>query len=578
MPKELFNEGRVVGLDGYSLYVKQHLTEDPDTPPVTEREWLAATLGSGMSLILQVPNVAGNKDSHNIVDIQLPENTRLGACSTILCQFFEGEAAIKNNWATHVTSYGEDLIANTDELHPSGVKGENDEIEHQDPSDMSGDKIKQLRDYLKIIDGVIIQPGKWDTSDVTPPAMDLSVDLGKKPRVRLHVKGSITSHPLLLLTGFNIRSILLGTSGQDGSNDTPTPEDGDFLGPAVYPWASKITFVVPSSYVSYFASGNLKRTITPGDTSAQTVDDTPVIDMKTGSGDGQLQAPVAENYYRTPMSTDKLFYKNGKSKTDSRVSDNVESHATLGDGSPILTVYARSSLFPPALYSTYVSEDGQNYLHPLDTVAPGTIKMFNNADKDTLQNYENTFPGTNAMNKNSDGTIQVLDENNNMISIADITEEFIGNFEYDRSVYAVPNNNTISNATGDQRPKVLKLSVGKKSVYLLELSNGIATDNAEPTQKAFPVQSPSGSVPLNDNANNEITWNALIYALAQGVSLDLLGDRLKSAKDTLIANEGYLEFGPENDKLRLYISDTAPSTSGVPIGSIGIGWGFTQES
>lgn len=33
MPRELYNEGRVVGLSAYEIYVKQHQAEDPSVPP-----------------------------------------------------------------------------------------------------------------------------------------------------------------------------------------------------------------------------------------------------------------------------------------------------------------------------------------------------------------------------------------------------------------------------------------------------------------------------------------------------------------------------------------------------------------
>ena len=40
MPKIIYNEGRVVGLSAYETYVKNHIAEDPNTPPASEREWL----------------------------------------------------------------------------------------------------------------------------------------------------------------------------------------------------------------------------------------------------------------------------------------------------------------------------------------------------------------------------------------------------------------------------------------------------------------------------------------------------------------------------------------------------------
>ena len=44
MPQEIWQEGRVVGLSAYEIYVKQHLSEYPDIPPATERQWLASNI------------------------------------------------------------------------------------------------------------------------------------------------------------------------------------------------------------------------------------------------------------------------------------------------------------------------------------------------------------------------------------------------------------------------------------------------------------------------------------------------------------------------------------------------------
>ena len=78
---------------------------------------------------------------------------------------------------------------------------------------------------------------------------------------------------MVLFTGFTIRSVLSGTSILGSATNTEVredesgylghvaPEDGDFLGPSLYPWANKIIFSVPSSFIAYFESGKYERNI-----------------------------------------------------------------------------------------------------------------------------------------------------------------------------------------------------------------------------------------------------------------------------------------------------------------------------
>ena len=46
---------------------------------------------------------------------------------------------------------------------------------------------------MKIVDGLVLQPGTWKTSSLTPPTKDFSANLkgSSYPTIRLHVKGSI---------------------------------------------------------------------------------------------------------------------------------------------------------------------------------------------------------------------------------------------------------------------------------------------------------------------------------------------------------------------------------------------------
>lgn len=604
MPREMWNEGRVLGYSAYEIYVKQHLSEDPNTPPATEREWLASSLAMGTSMLLRVPDVDQGEDDHTYLDIYLPTDSRLAAANTIVAQYFDGDAVFdlatdRNStkcWATRVSDYGQ-LLSNTSSSSPSGVKGPTASMPTKTLADWTNEQKARLADYMKIYDGLVIQPGEWVDSPKKPPQKDFRANLSNPyPRVRLHIRGPVTHKPILLLTGFTIRSVLAGVVGADTVVESGSPQDGDFLGPAVFPWAAKITFVVPSSYVTFFASGGYQRTIeTPtaeGSRTKKMIKDTAVIDM---------QASKPETYYLPDHYTEEEAHKYSKSGTNPRYEYSVNKFSTLGDaptdGEAVLTVYQRSAAFPPALWGTFVGETGEHYLNPLDVVAPGTIKMFYNDDGDLMQEYEDTFPGTTGMNKLPDGTIQIFNENGDLVDVAKLELRYMKNGTNDSGddVFETPR----TTLSGSNRPRIVRIQAGQKSVYALMMSTNVSDDaKTDPTQ-ATVSKIPSNTVQLLDsNSSDNIAWSALLDALRNNRAIDLLGDRLKSAKYTLRkpitgrAAEGtseadkkdtskgsaYIEFGPEGSAIRLYIAKEAPDPTNVPIGSIGIGWGFTPET
>lgn len=591
MPREIWNEGRVVGYSAYEIYVKQHLAEDPDTPPATEREWLASSLAMGTSMLLQVPdiNATGGDKSHGFIDIYLPKDSKLAAANTIVAQWFDGDGSFDiaagtsttvKPWASRVTDYGQ-LISNTSSSSPNGTVGPTGTVPRQTLGELSSAKKAQLADYLKIYDGLVIQPGNWSASSKKPPEKDFSADLSSPyPRVRLHARGSVTNKPLILLTGFTIRSVLSGTVGTDTVTGSKSPQDGDFLGPAVFPWAAKIVFVVPNAYVTYFASGAYERTLkTPTAAGTDTrvlVQDTSVIDM---------QATKPETYYNGYNAAEGKKYS--KNTTNPRYPYTVQDFATLGDGEAVLTVYQRSAAFPPALYGTFVDGTGNKYLNPLDSVAPGNIKMFYNDDGTLINQYEEAFPGTTGMNKKSDGTIQIKNDNGTLTSVADI--------EVSNITYTAPAN---SGAKSGVAQKV-KITAGNKYATAILLGDALSNDQVTISQK--PADPPVELT--NANANDNLPWSALLAALKNNQAIDLLGRRVKNMKYTLrkpitgnvaeantaaakldvTKGSAYIEFGPGNssntngDTIRLYICKEMPNPANVPIGSIGIGWGFTPE-
>lgn len=546
----LYNEGRVVGYSAYELYVKQQQSIDPDTPPASERQWLASTIAMGSSMLLRINTDTDHESGEEwMLEIPFPheanKTTMLCAANTIVASFFKGDATYLDDssgvggWAQRITDYG-DLISNTAQSSPNGQVGPTGTVPNQTLDKWSQKEKNELSQYLKIVDGIVIQPGTWSDGQNQPPQKDFIPDLGSYPRLRILFKGPIETQFQILLTGFTIRTVVKGVTGLDGSTSTSNPQDGDFLGPGQFPWAAKIMFSIPSSYISYFASNVYKREL-PSGSESLTVDDTSVIDMKTTK---------PETYYETNY-------------PDARVSINVAEYSSLGDGTAILTIYQKKDIYPPALYGTYVDSEGQNYLNPIDVVAPGTVKMFENATEEELKDYEDTFDGTFGMNKNDDGTIGVLDKNDNLVPAADVTVQDV--------TYTNPGGSSV-------KAKKVITKTGTKQAQSISISGDVAGNQ-------YTVGSDSSSARTVGNTStilgalqkvvpdsSNVTWAALLEALANNKSIDILGDNLKYVKAGLPRN--YIQFP---NGLRLYISSTEPPDKDVPVGSIGIGWGFYQE-
>ena len=244
MPKTIYNMGRVAGLSAYELYVKQHDAVAPDEDPATEREWLASMMGMGSSMILKIPRDVSHADDENwLYEVQFPSTTKLCAASTIIANFFRGQGRYSGSspWADGVADYG-DLISNTSSSSPSGTVGPTGTVPLKTLDDWTKEEKDKVEQYMKIIDGIVIQPGKWKDSSKKPPQKDLEPNLSSYPRIRLHMRGKIESEFEILLSGFMIKTVVVGQSGVDTSTDTQNPDDGDFLGPSTFPWASKINF------------------------------------------------------------------------------------------------------------------------------------------------------------------------------------------------------------------------------------------------------------------------------------------------------------------------------------------------
>ena len=542
MARELYNMGRIVGMSAYEIYVKQHASEDPVNPPASEREWLASSLAMGTSMLLKIPaNTAHGETDNWVLDIQFPSNTILCAANTIIASFFRGEGVYDGNWATRVSSYG-DLISNTSASSPNGNLNHGSTIPQGTVDEWNEEEKETLADYMKIVDGIIIHPGTWSDSAKTPPQKDLAPNMGDYPRIRLHIRGPINNDLQILLTGFTIRTVVKGMTGLDGSTNTTAPQNGDFLGPGQFPWAAKVIFSVPSSYISFFAAGAYKRKL-PTSSASKAVKDTAVIDM---------QASKPETYYESQHQA-------------ARVQVNVDDYTTLGDGTAVLTVYQKSSKFPPAIWGTFVDSKGTNHLNPLDIVAPGSVKMFEDATEEELKEYENLFDGTFSVNMNTeDGTLEIIGPDGTLVPAAEVS---------------VQDANYTSPTSGATKAKILVTKTGKLTGLSLSMSSGtsgtqytIGSDSASNATMGNTSYDKGSQTKLSPSSSN-INWAMLLEALANNKAIDVLGDNMKALKSGLNQQFPYIQF---KNGLRLYISNTEPTpSSSIPVGSIGIGW--TEE-
>ena len=254
MATEIYNEGRVVGLSAYEIYVKQFLLENPDGQPASEKEWLASSIASGASIILKVPaDATAPLENYHIVEVSLPANTSLCAANTIIGTWLNIYTNETNGVVTDVAFYSRYLIPNDSSTHPNaGIVSNPTNLPYEDVhNDLVFENIA-LGDYTKIIDGVVLQGGTWEETGRSSPYMKFSSPtFTNPPLVRLLVKGQLINDVYILLTGFTNNAVITGETGTASSYNTPHPENGDYLGPATYPWANKIVFVLNSTMVYY---------------------------------------------------------------------------------------------------------------------------------------------------------------------------------------------------------------------------------------------------------------------------------------------------------------------------------------
>lgn len=222
MSRTIYNEGRVVGLSAYEIFVKHAIAAgiDPNDVP-SEQAWLSSCVAMGSSLILYIPT-----GTSGTITKQLPTGSTLAAANTIIGSFFNGAGTHTGSgaqWITSITDYGNGSDTNPQPATPNQAA---------------------LTDYLKIVDGNVNQSGTRTSGELVPNLTTGSAT------VSITFSTTTTNGFYLQLTGFTDRSVLAGVVGTDGNQQTTTNKpNGDFIGPEVFPWSAKIVFTVPTSVI-----------------------------------------------------------------------------------------------------------------------------------------------------------------------------------------------------------------------------------------------------------------------------------------------------------------------------------------
>lgn len=390
MPRQLWNEGRVVGFSAYEVYVKQALTTDPNHEPATEKEWLSSSLAMGSSMILHIApeaDTAANNGFH-YVDIQFPVASRLCAANTIMASLFLGSCHYDSDgWAHNVIDYGflinnDDISSPNGYVSPSGNVPPSGEAFKSKETQFDTKATKEINEYMKIADGIIIQPGTWVPNLQTSlPSKDFTPDLAKHPRIRIAFNSRVTEHFNILLTGFTNRTVVKGESGFTSAVNTPHPEDGDFLGPAAFPWAAKVIFSVPPIFMKYYLDSNTayaRKLPDENGVPALPVDSDAVVDLVQNHYEDE-HGELMSRYYDDDNVID-------RGENDAYIQARVTNLQIKHDNAAVLATYMHydhdsgvDTLLPPALYAGIARPDdvnGTTYFEPVDTVAPGSLKLY----------------------------------------------------------------------------------------------------------------------------------------------------------------------------------------------------------
>lgn len=611
--KEIYNEGRVVGLSSYELYTRHFLQEFPNNEIMTEREWLAATIGNGQSMILKV----GKGTKAGVHDFVLPSGSYLCAANTIVASMFNGECEYNGVWATTVKNYGS-LILNKSGSSPSSPGRSADVPYTRNYNDWVQKNGKRIVEYLKIVDGIVVQPGQWSDTGVDSPNRVLSPEWGLQYSsnlgyVRLRILKDLDQDVEILLTGFMYAPIISGLSKLDsGAYHTEHPENGDFLGSEVFPWGCKIVFSVPSEAYSAMTNSSYEREL-PSASVSEKVDSKPIID-----------------YVADPP---EQFYENeGKKYKETGVEVFVNHLNKIEEHASVLASYRRVDLthtrnkktysgmdYPPSMYGSVVEEEGDDVLYPLDTAAPGNIKMFE--DKDLAMSYPQVIPGVYAEYMNDEGDIFIINKDTTDDDLVPITTKVK---VVNKGTSVKPQYIETVRARDDRTDKIAEREVW--GVSMRDTSdNALSTSGSESTSRTDKTTTDSDQSTWID-ATQGLSWESLLNGLGLDRKIEILGTLLRNFRGNLpnivSGTDGVLDIkgtgqskiagslkigttatiknnitadGSKNETqfnqpvksganyitfsngLRLYISKSAPTGTDIPVGSIGIGWGMSNK-
>lgn len=516
--RELYNEGRVIGLSSYELYVRKFYENDPNAVPPSEKAWLASMYGNGNAMILKI----NSGTQPGVQDFELPSSSILCGSNTLFASVFNGDckwsdtAAISDTgavgyWSEAVTSYG-GLISNTSTSYPSS----SDIPYGSDIFDSPADR-QNVINFCKIIEGLVIQQGDWVDSTTGNPYKDLTNPSfgSSSPIIRLYINKELTSDVKLLITGFLDSEFASTLSGLDGSTDPLTNgcANGEFLGPAIYPWSSKIIMIYPN--LANYVDNAYERQLPNG-----TLDSTTVGSYSFAGQDSTVESSSIIDLDTTNPNT--YYQVNGSKYANSVIPINVNTAETSKAGMNVLAVYEPgmtadkvnsayasvdpdSNFFPPALYAGKVSQTGIQNMVPVDTAAPGTVKIF-----DTLKEastYPQQLPDNFAFHYDStnlDLTLYAKDG----AAIGPINAKLAVSKKSSSDANAVIGS---IRASGDEL-KTVALSDTTGTAYATDGSSGVETVTT---------------------ADGGITWDKILSALANNKKIDVLGQPLKEFRDNL---------------------------------------------
>ena len=621
MPQEIYNEGRVVGLSAWELFMREALNNGvlPEDIP-DEHEWLASMIGMGASMILRVPA----NTSAGIHDYDLPVGSNLTSAGIIIASPFLGACEWNSStWATKVTSYSP-LIKNES---GSGNYPTSNNVPY-DNTYSTATYQNIASEFIKITDGIVFtNNANWIQTQDGNPYEDIDPNFNESSTtVRLYIDSDIKYDTQIILTGFSNKRVLQGLSGYatedsgysiGGSTDTDHNnwKNGGMLGPEIIPWSSKIIFTMPNT--TYSILNSLTRKI-PSDTTytAKTVGG---IEFKQNNGDSTVKTNSLIDFNSINLG-DYFTQHSSEYTVQPTLSENVTAVA-LGNNDSYNTVVAwypgmtaakikaatnNSQIFPPAVYATQVTATGSQTLVPLDTAAPGTVKCFETTTQ--AYNYKQLMPYNYAIYHNpttnmfsfvtnsSDpnnwiGTakLEYLTAPKAKITVGSNNAQFIAMTNSSGTAYATTGASGTTTATAANRGKItwdnlLGILTSNKTFdtmgdrlrkFATELdSNNIGVDTTNnPITNIKSTNIAATNITSTSDSTNTLTLVPGTSSKTTTITSDTVTNGSVTKKVTKFSNsiklgENFIEFS--NGK-RLYIGDN-PGTSGIPTGSIGIGW------